>query len=285
MLPWTRQPPDHAEYQPHTWHSGVLVCRSVSLRECFTGRVHAGALADDAATTPALTRVAPCPSAPRFSTPASGRGRKGHQNAPGQPGVRRERISMFWDGTRWINETKPTTHAGSRTDRRRPGTVKALAALFAMLVALGIPVVSASAATPIGRLIDQWNNGAVVKTYSEFELVRLVHGLVAPPLSPRLPRRLGPLGSGPWGLRHLPLQGICRGLGRSGRSGPRPGRRLRRRGPQEDRRPARDVVPGPEHPVSADVPRGGQPHPEDRRPRERPSTQGSPSTASSSAAR
>jgi hypothetical protein len=74
---------------------------------------------------------------------------------------------MLWDGTRWINEANPKPQTNPRAERRRRRAVTSLAIVATALVALVIPVVSASASTPIGRLIDQWNNAAVVKTYSE----------------------------------------------------------------------------------------------------------------------
>ena len=101
------------------------------------------------------------------------------------------------------------------------------------------------------------------------ELAGHLQGLMAPSLSHRLSRQLRPVGRGPRGLCHVPLQGIRRRLGRGGRSRPWPGQRLHRRGLQEDRRPARDIVPGPEHPVPGDLLEVRQPHPENRRPRDR----------------
>jgi hypothetical protein len=74
---------------------------------------------------------------------------------------------MFWDGTRWVAETDPKPPANRRHARRGLAAVMGPAILVAVLVALLVPFVSASASTPIGRLIDQWNNVAVVKTYSE----------------------------------------------------------------------------------------------------------------------
>ena len=74
---------------------------------------------------------------------------------------------MFWDGTRWVAEIDPKPPANRRHARRGLAAVMGPAILVAVLVALLVPFVSASASTPIGRLIDQWNDAAVVKTYSE----------------------------------------------------------------------------------------------------------------------
>ena len=74
---------------------------------------------------------------------------------------------MFWDGTRWVDETTVNTATTERRGRRRHRGAIATAIVSVAMVALVIPFSGVAAATPITRLIDQWNNAAVVKTYSE----------------------------------------------------------------------------------------------------------------------
>ena len=74
---------------------------------------------------------------------------------------------MFWDGTRWVDETTVNTATTERRGRRRHRGAIATAIVSVAMVALLIPFSGVAAATPITRLIDQWNNAAVVKTYSE----------------------------------------------------------------------------------------------------------------------
>ena len=74
---------------------------------------------------------------------------------------------MFWDGTRWVDETTVNTATTERRGRRRHRGAIATAIVSVAMVALLIPFSGVAAATPITRLIDQWDNAAVVKTYSE----------------------------------------------------------------------------------------------------------------------
>src|SRR5689334_662330 len=71
---------------------------------------------------------------------------------------------MFWNGSRWVEETTPKPLGNPR---RRARDIAATAIMLIFLVALLIPLTTAAARTPIRQLIDRWGVEHVVRTYSE----------------------------------------------------------------------------------------------------------------------
>src|SRR5262245_14428924 len=73
---------------------------------------------------------------------------------------------MFWDGSRWVEETTPKPLGSPPRSRRRAPDVVATAVMVVGLVALLIPVVGVSA-SPMSRLVTDWSDGHSVWTLSE----------------------------------------------------------------------------------------------------------------------
>jgi hypothetical protein len=78
-----------------------------------------------------------------------------------------ETLTMFWDGTRWIDETLPTPARPSR--RLRARDLMATGIMVMAVVGLAVPTLHAEAAVPrAGRaLIEEWTQSFQTATYQE----------------------------------------------------------------------------------------------------------------------
>jgi hypothetical protein len=74
---------------------------------------------------------------------------------------------MFWDGSRWVEETTPKPLGSPPPSRRRATDLVTTGIMAVFLVGLLIPITGVSAATPIAQLIDRWSTEQAVRTYSE----------------------------------------------------------------------------------------------------------------------
>ncbi len=73
---------------------------------------------------------------------------------------------MFWDGSRWVDETPTPSHRPEPSHRIRDWL--ATAAMFLVLATLLVPFVATSAASaPARRLISDWSQTNVVRTFQE----------------------------------------------------------------------------------------------------------------------
>ena len=73
---------------------------------------------------------------------------------------------MFWDGSRWVDETPTPSHRPEASHRIRDWL--ATAAMFLVLATLLVPFVGTSAASAPGRrLISDWSQTNAVRTFQE----------------------------------------------------------------------------------------------------------------------